>query len=44
MQGLSYYDAVIVASALEARCDRLLTEDLQAGRRINGLTIVNPFA
>ena len=38
------YDAAIVASALEARCDRLLTEDLQAGGRINGLTIVNPFA
>ena len=44
MHGFSFYDALIVASALEARCDRLLTEDLQAGRRINGLTIVNPFA
>ncbi|MCY3703025.1 MAG: PIN domain-containing protein [Rhodospirillales bacterium] len=44
MHGFSSYDALIVASALEARCDRLLTEDLQAGRRINGLTIVNPLA
>ena len=44
MHGFSFYDALVVASALEARCDRLLTEDLQAGRRINGLTIVNPFA
>ncbi|MDE0712027.1 MAG: PIN domain-containing protein [Rhodospirillales bacterium] len=42
--GFSFYDALVVASALEARCGRLLTEDLQAGRRINGLTIVNPFA
>ncbi len=42
--GFNFYDALIVASALEARCDRLLTADLQDGRRINGLTIVNPFA
>ena len=42
--GFSFYDALIVASALEAGCDTLLTEDLQAGQRIAGLTIVNPFA
>jgi predicted nucleic acid-binding protein len=42
--GFNFYDALIVASALAARCDTLLTEDLQAGRRVNGLTIVNPFA
>lgn len=40
----SFHDALIVASALAAGCDTLLTEDLQAGRRIAGLTIVNPFA
>ena len=39
-----FYDALIVASALAAGCDTLLTEDLQSGRRIAGLTIVNPFA
>ena len=42
--GFGFYDALIVASALAAGCDTLLTEDLQAGRRIAGLTIVNPFA
>lgn len=42
--GFSFYDSLIVASALEARCDTLLTEDLQAGRVVQGLTIVNPFA
>ena len=42
--GFGFYDALIVASALEAGCDTLLTEDLQAGQRIAGLTIVNPFA
>ena len=40
----SFYDALIVASAHAAGCDSLLTEDLQAGRRIAGLTIVDPFA
>ena len=40
----SLYDSLIVASALEAGCDTLLTEDLQSGRRIEGLAIVNPFA
>ena len=38
-----FYDSLILASALEAGCDTLLTEDLRAGRRIEGLTIVNPF-
>ena len=41
--GFSFYDSLIVASALEAGCDTLVTEDLQAGRRIGNLTIVNPF-
>ena len=43
VHGFSFYDSLIVASALEAACDILLTEDLQAGRRIGNLTIVNPF-
>ena len=42
--GFSFYDALIVASALAAGCERLLTEDLQSGQRVDGLTIVNPFA
>ncbi len=42
--GFAFYDALIVASALQAGCETLLTEDLQAGRRIDGLVIVNPFA
>ena len=42
--GFSFYDALIVASALAAGCDTLLTEDLQAGQRVAGLTVVNPFA
>ena len=42
--GFNFYDSLIIAAALEAGCDQLLTEDLQAGRRIEGLVIVNPFA
>ena len=42
--GLSFYDALIVAAALEAGCSRLLSEDLQDGQRIERLTIENPFA
>jgi predicted nucleic acid-binding protein len=41
---LSFYDALIIASALEAGCDTLYSEDLQDGRRFPGLEIVNPFA
>jgi predicted nucleic acid-binding protein len=39
----SFYDGLIIAAALEAGCDQLLSEDLQAGQRIEGLTIVNPL-
>ena len=39
----SFYDSMIVAAALEAGCARLLTEDLQHGQQIEGLTIENPF-
>ena len=41
--GLSWYDALIVAAAIQARCDLLFTEDLQHGQRLGGLRIVNPF-
>jgi predicted nucleic acid-binding protein len=40
---LSFYDALIVAAAIEAGCDILFTEDMQHGRRFGSLAIVNPF-
>ncbi|MDD1536578.1 MULTISPECIES: PIN domain-containing protein [unclassified Bradyrhizobium] len=40
---VSFYDALIVAAAVEAGCDTVLTEDMQHGRKFGGLTIVNPF-
>jgi len=42
--GLSFYDALVVAAAAEARCRVLLTEDMQHGRKVAGVTIKNPFA
>ncbi|WP_374689624.1 PIN domain-containing protein [Promineifilum sp.] len=42
--GYSLYDALIVTAALESGCRTLLTEDLQHGRVVQGVTIVNPFA
>ena len=40
---LSFYDALIVAAAIEAGCDTLYSEDMQHGRSFGGLAIVNPF-
>jgi predicted nucleic acid-binding protein len=42
--GLATYDAMIAASALDAGCDTLLSEDMQHGMALDqGLRIVNPF-
>jgi predicted nucleic acid-binding protein len=40
---LAFYDALIVAAAIEAGCETLYSEDMQHGRSIGGLSIVNPF-
>ncbi len=40
----SYYDSLILASALSAGCNTIFTEDMQHGQVIeNSLTINNPF-
>ncbi len=42
--GYSYYDSLILASALGAQCPILLSEDMQHGMMIDGrLCIENPF-
>ncbi len=40
---LNWYDSLIVAAALEAKCDVLYTEDLQHGQRFGELVVINPF-
>jgi predicted nucleic acid-binding protein len=39
----SIWDALVIRAALNAGCRVLYSEDLQDGRRIDGLEIVNPF-
>jgi predicted nucleic acid-binding protein len=40
---LSFWDALIVASAARAGADRILSEDLNHGQVIEGIRIENPF-
>ncbi len=40
----SYWDALLVATAAEAGCRLILTEDLTDGARLGGVAIHNPFA
>ncbi|MFN0072716.1 MAG: PIN domain-containing protein [Chloroflexota bacterium] len=39
----SFYDSLIIAAAIEAGCAQLLSEDLQHGQKVEGVTILNPF-
>ena len=40
----SLWDSLILEAAVVSGCTRLLTEDLQAGHRVDGLRIENPFS
>ena len=41
---LSYWDSLVLASALENRCSVIYSEDMQHGQMIEGsLKIINPF-
>ena len=40
----SFYDSLIIATAINSKCRQLLSEDMQDGQIIDGkLKIVNPF-
>jgi predicted nucleic acid-binding protein len=41
---ISFWDAVIVRAAVQADCETLLSEDLNAGQIIDGVRVDNPFA
>ncbi|MGB5420985.1 MAG: PIN domain-containing protein [Desulfobacterales bacterium] len=41
---LSFWDALIVAAACNANAEKILTEDLNHGQRIEGVFIENPFS
>ncbi|MEW9836784.1 PIN domain-containing protein [Mesorhizobium marinum] len=42
--GYSWWDCLLLASAIQLGCTHFLSEDLQDGQRIDTLTIVDPFA
>lgn len=42
--GISFYDSLIVAAALEARCKTLYSDDFQDGQVVEKITIVNLFS
>jgi predicted nucleic acid-binding protein len=42
--GFGWWDSLLLSAAIRARCVTFLSEDLQDGRVIGGMTIVNPFA
>src|SRR5271163_2166859 len=40
---IGFWDALIVAAAVKSGASRILSEDLNAGQRIHGVLIENPF-
>ena len=41
--GISFWDALIVAAAARSGATRVLSEDLNPGQIVSGVTVVNPF-
>ena len=43
LHSFSFWDSLIVTMAQKTACAVLYSEDMQDGRKLNGLRIVNPF-
>ena len=43
LHGFSFWDALVLRAAKESACTILYSEDLQPGRVVDGVQIVNPF-
>jgi predicted nucleic acid-binding protein len=43
LYGISFWDAAVVAAAEAGGCDRILSEDLNAGQFYGGVVVQNPF-
>jgi len=41
---VSYWDSIIISTAIQSGCQSLTSEDLQNGQKIQGITIVNIFS
>lgn len=42
-QQLSFYDSLLIATAIENNCKVFFSEDMNHGQTIEGLQIINPF-
>lgn len=42
--GLSWWDSLIVAAAVESSCKEIISEDLGSGQVYEGVAVINPFA
>lgn len=40
---LSYWDALLLATAAEGGCEAILTEDMANGALVEGIRVINPF-
>jgi predicted nucleic acid-binding protein len=40
----SWWDCLLLASALQSECSTFVSEDLVTGQSVGGLTIINPFS
>ncbi len=40
---ISFWDAMLWVTAKQAGCAYMLSEDMQHGRRLGGVEIINPF-
>ena len=43
LRGLSFYDALIIQTAIVSGCRQWLSEDMQHGTSLGPVRIVNPF-
>ena len=43
-RSISFFDAIVLASAHASGCSIIWTEDMNAGELVNGVCITNPFA
>ena len=43
-RSVSFYNAIVLASAATAGCSELFSEDLNTGELVGGVRIINPFA
>jgi len=42
--GVAFWDALLIETARGAGCEVLLSEDLQAGRDLAGIEVIDPFS